>query len=202
MDVDWSGTVGLRGNGTHDPLILVGFAPQSLLHPPEPGLSLDRPVAPLFSAATGGESRFRILFSIGIDAGPLRLIEGADPDENGHYTMRASGDSGVPLFDIGFDVTTTTGVPAPGTWVGFNPQPEPPASPLHPPDPGYIGFDFTYTSLSTAYLSLQVTEVGGRAVSFTLIPEPAALVLFATGIALTITGRQRGRPLMRRSVAS
>jgi hypothetical protein len=70
------------------------------------------------------------------------------------------------------------------SWVGFNPQPDPP------------GFEFgaSFTMAGDAFMRFQVTE-DGVPLSFALdTPEPATWSLMIAGFALTGAGlRRRGR---------
>jgi hypothetical protein len=135
---------------------------------------------PIFTTPTGGEPDFRIFFAIGIDtAAPedLRIDAPGSPDSTGHFEFEVLYlSSGDKAFDVFFDITTSSsGVPNETTWVGFNPQPEPPGL----VGAGIIGFDFSFTSLSDAILSMQVRDSTGN--NFVFTPEPATIALLGLG---------------------
>lgn len=140
--VDWSNSFLLQGTGFENPLVRVGFNPQP--DPPfPPDLFLDDPTRPRLTVPTGGISTFQILFAIS-DTGPLSIRAGVPPisvpDPSGHFEFQVLNPSGDAVFDVFFDMTTSSGgVPDRSSWVGFNPQPDPPGLPA---GAGAIGFDF------------------------------------------------------------
>jgi hypothetical protein len=189
--VDWGNTFALQtSGGPVNPLVLVGFNPQ-----PEPpighGSVLD------FGNTSGTSSEptvtangtfdsdqlFQILFAM--DGPGISFSNTAGiPDNSGHFEFSALDAAGAMLFNIMFDVTTSSnGVPN-GDWVGFNPQPEPP---IYLPGQGAaIGFNTGFTSFSAVTLKLQIQDAQGNALNFSeapaVVPVPAAVWLFATAL--------------------
>lgn len=192
-NVDWSGSFTLQGSGSGvvNPIVMVGFNPQ----PEPPGvfdtelvsLDLANPMMPTISVPTLGIQRFGILFSTFIVDDntipvPLQINASGVPDINGHFGFNVMGLAGESFFDVFFDITMDSGgVFDPASWVGFNPQPEPPGFP-----PGFasIGFDFRFTSLSAvaANLSMGIVDDNGTALVFNVVPEPSSILLLGSGL--------------------
>lgn len=160
--VDWSTAFRFRTTGGFEnPATLVAFNPQ-----PEPPAYLIPPEIDL-----GEPTQLRITIpDIAVSGGGAQIIF-AVPEE---FTILAegepSGDSfafqtlGQGVQDVQFNMFTDSGgTPAPGSWVAFNPQPEPPA--------GWIGmgFNFQFTSNSPATLLIQILDDGVESLSFELI---------------------------------
>ena len=188
--VDWSGSFLFSTSGAlENPLVRVGFNPQ----PEPPGrtlVDLSDPFAPMLSRDTMTPT-FRILFAIG-NTTPFTLMTAGVPDD-GHFAFQALGPTGATLFNIGFDMgTSSAGVPDPLSWVGFNPQPEPPG---FSSAAASAGFDFEFTSLSTASLVIHISDAQGNALAFSRVPEPGVLALLSVGNLGVVILRRRRRPV-------
>lgn len=177
---DWGNTFAMQTTGGFmNPLVLVGFNPQP--EPPaDPELNLATPTRPVISQETH-TADMTILFAIGDLGMPLRISAPGEP-RNGFFLFNVLDDStGASLFEVVFDIRTDSGgVPAPGSWVGFNPQPEPPADDL-----SSIGFAFSLTSTSIVSLSLTILDARENTLSFTevgRVPEPASMLLLTLGL--------------------
>ena len=111
--------------------------------------------------------------------------------------------AGGDHFNVQMTVDPGSGFVSPGSWVGFNPQPEPPGFGAlgfqFQVDPASIDVIFQVMDLDTnAIMSFDVdqdvalsgpVEIDGRPV-----PEPATLTLLAVGGAAAL--RRRVRPLI------
>ena len=87
------------------------------------------------------------------------------------------------------DITTSgAGLPAPGSWTFFNPQPEPPA---FSDGAAAAGFAFQFSSFSEAQVVLQIEDSQGNLLSFVDVPEPGTLLLMSLGLVVLIPA---GRP--------
>jgi hypothetical protein len=164
--VDWSTSFLFRiigGFGFENPLIRVSFDPRD--YPPDPVMptvvDLSEPtmlklVFPDIAVTNGAT---RILFAIE-DGFSINAM--GEPS-GGMFEFETFG-QGVQNFQ--FDMSTGSGgIPSPGSWVSFNPQPEPPAS--------FNGtaFDFDFDSFSPATLVIQAFDDGVEPFSFELIQE-------------------------------
>ena len=187
LQVDWGNTFTLQtSGGPVNPLVLVGFNPQ----PEPPGyrgsvLDFGTSSEPTVTANDTFESDqlFQILFAMEGQGISFSNTAGA-PDRFGHYEFSALDAAGAILFNILFDLTTSSnGVPN-GDWVGFNPQPEPPA--YLPGQGAAIGFNTGFTSFSAVTLKLQILDAQGNALNFSeapaVVPVPAAVWLFGTAL--------------------
>jgi PEP-CTERM motif len=186
-------TTSATGGPVENPLVLVGFNPQ-----PEPPAGPDTvlnnstPNMPeLGLTGVNNPQTFRLLFAIGAPTGKFAISSSTDATANG-LSLTVTGPNGSYMIDFGFRTSSMGGISDPGSLVGFNPQPEPPAGPA---DSAVFGMDFQFTSLSDAFVSLQVTGPGGNSLTFRQVPEPAALAIFLVGLAgLGLMKRGQSRP--------
>ena len=200
--VDWGDAFALQTSGAiTNPLVLVGFNPQP--EPPGTTLNFSNPLSPTFNVAGVSQTAeapltFQILFAmitpLSITFGdPTALGEPGTRGDVSSFNFQARDVGDEVLFDINFNLTTSSGgTVVPGEWVGFNPQPEPPGFPAG--SGPLFAFNFFFSSLSTATLSLNIQDGDGQALSFApaVIPLPAALPLFLTGLAgLALIKRRR-----------
>lgn len=176
ITVEWGKCFALQELNLHNPKILAYINPQP--EPPAPAvLNLAAPANPVISQDTGGNANFRILFALG-GSEPL-IFPYMEPPANGHLEFVAHNDWEQPVFTVVMDIYTSTGgVPVATSWTRINPQPEPPL----PAGAAYTGFDFTFTSQSTAYLSFQVLDSGGQPLGFSQVPAPASILLVGSGL--------------------
>jgi hypothetical protein len=177
------GTAGFMLEATNpnmiDPCWLIGFGPVSgLANPPVTTLDLSNPNVAVFNNAADG-GRFMLEWSI-VGFGDGSVTPPPAPNSDGFTSFQHVLDGHVfnSIFSFG---------PGPvdqASWVGFNPQPDPP------------GFEFgvNFTMAGDAFMRFQVTE-DGVPLSFALeTPEPATWSLMIAGFALTGAGlRRRGR---------
>ena len=187
--VDWGNTFWLQGSGPYEnPMVRVGFNPQ----PEPPGVqwaALDLKPAEFKLMGEVDEDPadgMRILFAI-CNTTPFSINATGVPD-GGHYEFEVLNSAGGKVFDVIFDMSTSSGGDT-IDWVGFNPQPEPPGL----VGAGVIGFDFEFDSYSTLTLQCQVLNVDSDPIGFRQIPEPATWILLASGGAflLLLTIRRR-----------
>lgn len=172
------------GPGPVNPGVLVGFNPQ----PDPPGdvarADLTNPIDP--SITQPGVGPFTILFGLGVPGGsPFSfIVPPGGPSRDGLFSFLATGDGSV--FRAGFDISGFA-----GGWVGFNPQPDPPGDFAG----SFVGFEFTgdptlHWTLEQGLLDGDVFIPFGFK-SFAVVPEPATLALFGTGLAALIGVRRR-----------
>jgi len=189
VPVDWGQAFALSAQGPNvDPLILLGFNPQP--DPPGDAATLNltdrtQPVLTIPEAAVSGGS-MRMLFGI---SSPYRFAAAGVPVRSMFsFLAEAPVASGLPSLTFELDMNTGSGgVPIPGSWTFFNPQPEPP---LLGASPDGLGIDFTFDMTSPATLALRVLEDGANPLVFTLVPEPASAAVMVLG-ALAFGFRRR-----------
>ena len=176
----------VSSGGLINPGVLVGFNPQ----PDPPGiplttLNLEDPFRPvLFNGALGD---FGLEFTLtGLGAFTLPT-----PD-----APNADGDTGIEFITGGHTIDVTFHIgpgPVDGSWVGFNPQPDPPGD-------ATFGVKMTFPQQVDPMASFGVA-VDGTNLSFALAPsgapEPAAWALMLVGFGgLGVALRARRRPTL------
>ena len=174
--------------------MLVGFNPQ----PEPPGifsvLNLLNPAAPTFTTGeVSAPQPFRVLFAISTLT-DITFNSLGDPIASGFGIAATDAATGLDLFHIMFGfMTSSGGFLDPASVVGFNPQPEPPGVGFEG-----IGFDLELIGLSTATMTLQIQDIQGNDLNFAVIPLPAALPLYGTGLAVMgFLGWRRKRQALR-----
>lgn len=191
ISANWDNAVALQTvGGVVNPAILVGFNPQ-----PEPPAYVGDTLFEIADGAAhftvtgvsnpvgGVPQNFQLLFAAASLLGPTVITFPPDPinDFRIGFVIDAGG---VPLaFDAIIDVQSTSGgVPAPGSTVAFNPQPEPPALGLG--DFTSLSLDFSVTSLSDVVLTLRIVDASATQLDLVpvSVPEPATLALFGLGL--------------------
>lgn len=178
--VDWATCIILEEINLQAPRILASINPQ----PEPPGgavLDLTNPANPILARETGGIAPFRVLFALGGPEPVIFVPYIIHPEiGSGHLEFEARHAATEQLmFQVVMDIFTSSGgFPVLQTWTQINPQPEPPL----PVGAAYTGFDFTFSSLSTAYLSFQVQDSQGQALGFSQVPAPSSLLLLGSGL--------------------
>ena len=153
--------------GVINPGLLVGFNPQ-----PDPTgvpptlVDLSNPEQAEFSNDQVGAYTLEIAltgFGSGVIATPPA------PNADGRTSFEATLDGHV------FDVTLAFGPGPvyPGSWVGFNPQPDPPG--------GVVGVDFQFTV--DPWMDLSIQEDGTQ-MRLGPVPEPATWAMLIPGVAM------------------
>lgn len=178
--------------GVVNPGILVGFNPQ----PDPPGdagfslIDLTDPFHPTLHAPKIEGAGYRLEFFHNLADGSVHPIDA--PNSDGFTGFRG-------MFN-GHDVNVTFhfggGVVDPGSWVGFNPQPDPPGDGVAQ-DFHFLGArEFGVTSFADTAPNATVTfgvTVDGQALRFSVTPEPAtwAMMLMGFGGAGAVLRRRR-----------
>jgi hypothetical protein len=164
------GVIGFQlstSGGPVNPGVLVGFNPQpDPPGTPEPLLDFANRFSPLVvQTADGSVFKFELSFT-GLEAGLLLpAVQKPDVDGKTEFQFRLP-DGTVFVADLTF-----SGPGGVSSWVSFNPQPDPPGSPL-----GYfVGFG------ADASVALQLSE-NGVPLSF-MVPEPSTWALMGLGFA-------------------
>lgn len=165
--------------GPINPGVLVGFNPQpDPPGTPEPFLDLANPLRPsIIQEADGSVFKFELSFT-GLDAG-LLLPAVQKPNADGRTSFQfVLGDGSVFVADLTF-----SGPGGVSGWVSFNPQPDPPGSPI-----GY-----TVTFRGDASVALQLSE-NGTPLSFSAVPDASTWALMGLGFAAVgaLAWRKRG----------
>jgi hypothetical protein len=195
--VDWADAFRLEpSGGLTDPVVLIGFNPQ-----PDPPvrittLDLRDPTAPrLVITGQSNPQTFVLFLAIGVgelNGDPTSMdfdlppLPGADLSS---YGFRATGDGSVHDVLLTFS-TSSAGIIDGTSIVGFNPQPDPPGN-FGAFD--VMGLEFSFTTLSDAIVTLQITDQAGAPLSLTAaaVPEPATLSLVGLGAAAMAWSRRR-----------
>ena len=192
--VDWNQAFALQGSGgLVNPGVLIGFNPQpepparitelDISYPPDPILILRDQENP-----DDGHQLFDVFLAL---AHPGVQFSFTDPLQVNKTTVhtQAQDTAGIAHFDIQFEiVSSSAGVVDPGSLVGFNPQPEPPAGYL-----GGFGMTFGIDSLSDVFVTLRVFDAEGTQLSFAEVPAPrGAALLVAAAVCLATFRRRRG----------
>lgn len=173
--------------GVLNPLSLVGFNPQ-----PEPPLvDLSNPLHPRFMWSNS-DNHYEILFGVEHAADIVRFdTPQSIPDGAGNYAFSFALEGAYPggseFFDVFFDIFTV-GTFDRLSWVGFNPQPD-------PPEP-HVAFEFDVTPNSPTSVDLGIQIVNrstGDVGSFVIVPEPATCLLIVLGLACTVGRRFAGK---------
>ncbi len=173
-----------------NPLLRVAFNPQP--EPPAhvPKISFNDPQrleleVDDISVSDGG---MRILFAV---AAPY-AITALDSEKDGLYSFNMDA-AGRDSYSILLEMQTkNSGLPVPGSWQMFNPQPEPPALGRNAAS---VGFDFDFASEATsATLNFSVANLrSGEAQTFAIsaVPEPSALALLVFSVTALSVKRRR-----------
>ena len=173
--VDWTNSFLLQTSGSFEnPLVRIGFNPQP--EPPEvlSVLDLGEPTQPFIRVPDAGvsEGNMQILFGI---QSPFTIDAIGEPD-SGLYSFLLDGGTPETNFMVNIDMQSESGgIPIPGSWVSFNPQPEPPKLGAGPDS---IGFEFQFDQTSPAFLSMEILDSGSNPLSFTVVPEPTCVPIF------------------------
>jgi len=174
--VDWSHSFLLNDQATGEAKIRVAFYPPDPILPSSLDLSDPSNIAVSYP---GGNTAAHILFAISGGGQQLFVNAPGEPVKN-LFEFDILDAAGALQYTIGLDImTSSNGLPVPGSWVAFNPQPEPPALGT---GSAAIDFDFNFGDMSDATLRMQVFDPKGSALSFSAVPLPAAAWLFATGL--------------------
>ena len=170
--------------GVINPGVLVGFNPQ----PEPPGdvtISLLNPFAPeITNPALGGG--FGFLFDI-TGLGDAMIPLPSAPNSDGRTRFRQ--EIGGHLVEV--SLFFGPGPIDPGSWVGFNPQPDPPGD--------VLGAQFQFVGKADPFAGFSM-KLDGQPLSFTLadgVPEPASWALMIAGFGLvgaTLRARRRVSP--------
>jgi hypothetical protein len=162
-------------DGPINPGVVVGFNPQ----PDPPGKGddgalialLNRQFPVVFSPALGGSFSFLIGLLMPGDGSVMPLQLPAPPNADG-TTGRYTIEGHSVLIGLLFSGPSSID---PGSWVGFNPQPEPPGD--------VLGGAFSFTLPGDPYMGFQIS-IDGHALSFALaggVPEPGSWGLMMVG---------------------
>ena len=187
----WSDAFLLRATApSTDTLVRFGFNPFAASglppgeYPPDPIMPSNTPTIVIdVPSGTDPLTGFEILIAMD------QALDVSEPVE-GVFAFQLLGETGDAVFDVMLDITTSgAGLPAPGSWTFFNPQPEPPA---FADGAAAAGFAFQFSSFSEAQVVLQIEDSQGNLLSFVDVPEPGTLLLMSLGLVVLIpAGRAR-----------
>ena len=164
------------GPGSIDPCWFVGFNPQP--DPPGDNAQPDmrNPFAPRFTQP--GSGLFSIWLGMNTDAGDqptFSNIPGNPVFGDGSVRFAFDATLAGQMFQIVYNIGGFN-----GSWVGFNPQPDP---------PGFGGDTIGFAFQGDPWLTLQVfaldpngNNLGALQFIDTSVPEPSSLALFGTGL--------------------
>jgi hypothetical protein len=174
--------------GAVNPGIFVGFDPQ----PDPPGedsatlLDLTDGTSPTLFNPTGGGYRFQFYHTFG--DGSVHPL--AAPNADGFTSSRH--------FIGGHDINVTfqfgPGQVDPGSWVGFNPQPDPPGDGFAQ-EFNFVGGEVVAQGRGDFFVTFGIT-VDGEQLTFSAAPEPAtwAMMILGFGGAGVVLRRRRTEP--------
>ena len=132
---------------------------------------------------------------LGISA-PFKITaEGEEKD--GRYQFQIDGADSRDSFTVLLDMMTKEGgLPNPGSWKAFNPQPEPPALGVGATG---IGFDFSFDSqVTSASLESQILHTSTRTAqsfNFAPVPEPGSMALLGLVSTFGLLRRRRSHSM-------
>ncbi len=173
----------LSHGGPINPGVLVGFNPQP--EPPGKGatfIDLSRPFAPTLTNPST-DPGFSFLFAL-TGLGDAMIPLPAAPNSDGRTRFRQEIDGHLVDVTLFFG----PGPVDPGSWVAFNPQPDPPGD--------AFGASFQFAGKEDPYAGFTIS-IDGTPLSFTLaggVPEPASWALMIAGFSLvgaTLRSRRR-----------
>lgn len=146
-----------------NPLVRVGLNPQPL-PPSSLEMNLSDPFAPTLTS-TGSTSLFNVYFYLRSDFGIVGFTPPTQPVDHLKFV-----DDLENVFDVGLSFG---GNFDPASWVLLNPQPLPPKD--------FTGFAATFDPPFLSSLTFSLTE-NGVPLRFREVPEPAVLLLLASGL--------------------
>ena len=160
-EVDWSNAFRFStSGGFENPALLVAFNPQpeppAITHAPEIDLLEPTQLKMTLPDLSNSEGGARILFAV---PEGFEIKAGGLPTNQFVFQTIGQG-----VQDVRIDFSTDSGAfVSPGSWVAFNPQPEPPA--------GWaaIGFDFELPLLLPATITIQIMDDSVAPLEFNLI---------------------------------
>lgn len=186
---DWANSFLFQTTGIDNPLVRVGFNPQP--EPPGKWSFLDDSVRtrPMIRISDLGVSdgTARLLFGI---SGDYEIDAPGVPDgDSFQFTLVGENDATVVLTLF----TESGGFVVPGTWEGFNPQPEPPGLGEHS---AAIGFEFVFEQSNNllaeaAFMSIQIFDQNNNPIVFSSVPEPNSVICLGWLASLMVNRRRR-----------
>jgi len=166
------------GPGTIDPCWFIGFNPLPDPNSDHEPADLSNPFAPMFRQPGSGE--FSIWLGMNDDAGDpvgFSQIPGNPVDVGDGSVFKFLGTIGGQNFQIVYTIGGFN-----GSWVGFNPQPDP---------PGFGGDTIGFAFQGDPWLTVEVFALDPNGNSLGPLkftetdqqtPEPSSLVLLGTGL--------------------
>lgn len=198
--VEMIGRVNTSSFGTVNSHVLFGFGPDPSPVGPDPVPFLGDPRAPVFawsSPTTGRDptghdvAAYNVSLSFDL-GGPVTFnTSTSSPDSFGvsRFSINAQMAPGGPVetFDVSFTIGTTGGGLDSLSWVGFDPQPEPPGFPANQT----AGFNFLVDPSSVAVTLVLTDRLTSSQATFSVVPEPGTLTLVALGSLIMAIRRRR-----------